>query len=65
MLHNITTNLRKNKFIIVRDFLFFHFYLVYKRERVIKHMIDDNFINHLNKLNYKFNYFHENRNHFY
>ncbi len=31
----------------------------------MKNMIDDNFINHLNELNYKINRFHKNDDHFY
>jgi hypothetical protein len=64
MLHNITSNLRKNKFVIVRDFRFFHFYIVHKRKRVMKHMINDNFINHSNELSHRNDCFYENRNHF-
>jgi hypothetical protein len=64
MFHNITSNLKKNKFVIVHDFRFFHFYIIHKRKRVMKHMIDDNFIDHSNELNHRIDCFHENRNYF-
>jgi hypothetical protein len=41
MFHNIASNLKNDKFVIVRDFWFFHFYIVYKRERMMKNMICD------------------------
>jgi hypothetical protein len=52
MLHDITSNLKKNKLVVVRDFRFFHFYVVYKRERVMKNVIDDNFIDHSHELSH-------------
>ncbi len=53
-------NNNNNKLIIIFNLRFFHFYIVYKRKLVIKNMIDENFINFLNELNYKINYFYEN-----
>jgi hypothetical protein len=64
MLHNKTSNFKKNKFVIVHDFRFFHFYIVHKRKRAMKYIIDDNFIDYSNELNHKIDCFHENRNHF-
>jgi hypothetical protein len=57
MLHNITSNFRKNKFIVLRRFWFFYLYVVYERQRVIKNMINDNFIDHSNELNHKIDCF--------
>ncbi len=64
MLHHVTTNLRQNELIIIRCLETLHFDVVHERERVMKHMIDDNFVNYSNELNHKINRFHENRNHF-
>ncbi len=64
MFHHITTNFRKNELIVVRRFLFFYFYVVYEQWRVMKNIIDDNFINHSNELNHEIDCFHENRCHF-
>ncbi len=63
MLHDITSNLKKNKFVIVLDFELFYFNIVNKKERVMKNMIDDDFINDTNKLNHWISRFHENRRH--
>jgi hypothetical protein len=64
MLHHVATNLRQNKLIVIRCLEILHFDVVHERERVMKHMIDDNFIDHSNELSHKIDRFHENRNHF-
>jgi hypothetical protein len=63
MLHDITSNFKKNKFVIVLDFELFYFNIINKKKRMMRNMIDNDFINDSNELSDEIDCFHENCHH--
>ncbi len=60
MLHDITTNLKENKLVIVLRFEFFYLYVVDERKRMMKNVINDNFVHDTNKLSHCIDRSHKN-----